>query len=133
MPTLDIILEVIVLTVKVVILTQIIFILPIPLTWMERKVAGHIQVRLGPWRVGPHGVLQPFADMVKLLLKEDIVPEKADKFLFKLAPLLAMVPAFAVFVAIPIGDKFTIPFLEKEVTLYIADMNVGILYVLAIG
>lgn len=133
MPDISVLIEVAIMIFKVVFVTMIVFALPLPLTWLERKVAGHIQVRLGPWRVGPHGVLQPFADMVKLLIKEDVVPEKADRFLFKLAPFMAMIPAFAVFVAIPIGDKFTVPFIEKEVSLYIADMNVGILYVLAIG
>ncbi|HKZ45780.1 MAG TPA: NADH-quinone oxidoreductase subunit NuoH [Thermodesulfobacteriota bacterium] len=125
--------EVALIIVKVVIVSMILFGLPIPLTWIERKVAGHIQVRLGPFRVGPHGILQPIADSIKLMFKEDIVPEKADKWLFKIAPLLAMVPAFAVYAAIPFGDKMTIPFINKEVTLYISDMNVGILYVLAIG
>lgn len=129
----SLIFEVVLMIVKVVIVTMILFGLPLPLTWMERKVAGHIQVRLGPWRVGPHGLLQPFADMIKLLLKEDIVPDKADKFLFKIAPILTMVPAFAVYVAIPVGDTFTIPGVGKEISMYISDMNVGILYVLAIG
>lgn len=127
------ILEVVLIVVKVVVMTMILFGLPLPLTWLERKVAGHIQVRLGPWRVGPHGLLQPFADMIKLLMKEDIVPDRADKFLFTIAPLLAMVPAFAVFVAIPFGENIVIPVLNKEVSLYISDMNVGILYILAIS
>ena len=125
--------EVALIVVKVVIISLILFGLPIPLTWLERKVAGHIQLRLGPFRVGPHGILQPIADAIKLMFKEDIVPEKADKWLFKLAPLLAMVPAFAVYATIPFGDKITIPIINKDITLYIADMNVGILYVLAIG
>jgi len=127
------ILTVLVLVIKVGILTMILFSLPMPLTWIERKVAGHIHARLGPFRVGPHGILQPLADTVKLLLKEDIVPDKADKFLFKLAPLIAMVPAFAVFVAIPLGDTWTVPFVGWEMNLYVTDMNVGLLYVLAIG
>ena len=125
--------EVALIIVKVVIISLILFGLPIPLTWLERKVAGHIQLRLGPFRVGPHGILQPIADAIKLMFKEDIVPEKADKWLFKLAPLLAMVPAFAVYATIPFGDKITIPIINKDITLYIADMNIGILYVLAIG
>lgn len=133
MPDITLILEVLLIIVKVGIVTMILFGLPLPLTWMERKIAGHIQVRLGPWRVGPHGLLQPLADMIKLLFKEDIIPYKADKFLFTIAPLLAMVPAFAVFVAVPFGDKVMIPFINKEVTLYISDMNVGILYVLAVS
>lgn len=133
MPETAIILTVIAIFIKVFIATNILFILPIPLTWIERKIAGHIQVRLGPWRVGPHGLLQPVADAIKLMLKEDIIPARADKFLFWLAPLLAMVPAFAVFVAIPIGDKVMVPFIDQEISLYIADFNVGILYVLAIS
>ncbi|MDP2689953.1 MAG: NADH-quinone oxidoreductase subunit NuoH [Deltaproteobacteria bacterium] len=133
MPDLATIIEVILIIIKAFIITMILFGLPLPLTWLERKVAGHIQVRPGPYRVGPHGLLQPFADMIKLLMKEDIVPDKADKFLFKLAPMLAMVPAFAVFAAIPIGESFRLPGLDREITLYLADMNVGILYVLAIA
>jgi len=129
----SLILTVIIMVVKVGVVAMILFGLPLPLTWLERKVAGHIQARLGPFRVGPHGVLQPFADMIKLLLKEDIVPDKADKFLFKIAPLIAMVPAFLVFVAIPIGDKWTIPFINKDITFYVSDMNVGVIYILAIA
>lgn len=133
MPDTATILTVIAIAIKVVIATMVIFALPLPLTWIERKVAGHIQARLGPWRVGPHGLLQPVADTIKLLFKEDIVPAKADKFLFWLAPLLAMVPAFAVFAAIPIGGTVMVPFINQEISLYIADMNIGILYILAIG
>lgn len=133
MPDINTLIEVALIVVKVVIVSMVLFSLPIPLTWLERKIAGHIQVRLGPFRVGPHGILQPIADSIKLMFKEDIMPEKADKWLFKIAPLVAMVPAFAVYAAIPFGDKITIPFINKEVTLYMSDMNVGILYVLAIG
>src|SRR3989304_5079021 len=125
--------EVIIIIVKAWLLTAIIFSLPMPLTWLERKVAGHIHVRLGPMRGGPPGILQPLADTLKLILKEDIVPDRADRFLFKLAPLIAMIPAFLVFVAIPFGENVTIPFVNREVSLYLSDLNVGILYVLAIG
>src|SRR3982751_5065708 len=69
--------------------------------WWERKVAGHIQSRLGPNRVGPIGLLQSLADGAKLILKEDLVPKDADKLLFRLAPYLAFAPAFAAFVALP--------------------------------
>ncbi|MBI5234307.1 MAG: NADH-quinone oxidoreductase subunit NuoH [Deltaproteobacteria bacterium] len=119
--------------IKVVVITMILFGLPIPLTWIERKIAGHIQVRLGPWRVGPHGILQPIADMVKLLFKEDVIPAKADKFLFMLAPIMSMVAIFSVFAAIPFGEGWTIPIIDKEVTLYIADLNIAVLYILAIS
>jgi len=133
MPDINTLIEVALIIVKVVVVTMILFGLPIPLTWIERKVAGHIQLRLGPYRVGPHGILQPIADTIKLMFKEDIVPDKADKWLFKISPILAMVPAFAVYATIPFGDKITIPVINKEITLYIADMNVGILYVLAVA
>ena len=100
----------------------IIFGLPLPFTWIERKIAGHIQVRPGPMRVGFHGVLQPIADGLKLFLKEDIVPTGADKFLFKAAPFMALIPYIAIFVAIPMSDKA-----------YVSNMDIGVLYVLAIG
>src|SRR5438093_7562142 len=67
------------------------------LTLAERKVAAWIQVRLGPMRVGPYGILQPLADGIKLMLKEDIVPAGADKWIFTLAPVISLVPAFIVF------------------------------------
>ena len=125
--------ELLLIGIKVVVVTLIVFALPLPLTYIERKVAGHIQVRLGPYRVGPHGILQPFADMVKLMFKEDIIPAKADPWLFRIAPVIAMVPAFAVFATIPFGEKVTLPIVNYEVDLYISDMDTGILYVLAIA
>src|SRR3972149_1781496 len=106
--------ELLLIGIKVVVVTLIVFALPLPLTYIERKVAGHIQVRLGPYRVGPHGILQPFADMVKLMFKEDIIPAKADPWLFRIAPVIAMVPAFAVFATIPFGEKVTLPILNYE-------------------
>ncbi|CAB1059934.1 NADH-ubiquinone oxidoreductase chain H (EC [Olavius sp. associated proteobacterium Delta 1] len=132
-PDSTVIIEVVLIIAKVVAMTLLLFLLPLPLTWIERKVAGHIQSRLGPYRVGPHGLFQPLADLIKLHFKEDIVPDKADKLIFKLGPLFSLIPAFAVFVAIPFGDKITLPLINKEVTLYIADMNVGLLYVLSIA
>lgn len=123
--------EVLLIAAKVVIVSSILFALPIPLTWVERKVAGHIQLRLGPFRVGWHGILQPVADMIKLMFKEDIIPEKADKWLFKLAPIISLIPIFLTFATVPFGDKINV--FGREVTLYISDMNIGILYVLAVA
>lgn len=90
-------------------------------TWVERRIAGRIQSRIGPNRVGPAGFLQWLADGVKNLLKEDIVPSASDAPLFKLAPYLAFVGFFATFVVLPFGSA-----------LVIADLNVGILYVTAV-
>jgi NADH-quinone oxidoreductase subunit H len=90
--------------------------------WMERKVSAHMQSRLGPMRVGPHGILQSVADTFKLLLKENILPEKADKWVFLAAPVIVMFPAFMAFLCIPF-DKGLIA----------KDLNLGLLYILAIG
>lgn len=119
------------IVVKMAIVIGVLLALPIPLTWIERKIAGHIQQRLGPMRVGWHGLLQPLADGIKLLTKEDHIPTDADRFLFTLAPIIALVPPFAVFVAIPFGDSVTI--FGTEITLYLVDMNVALLYILAVA
>ena len=96
------------IVVKMAVVIGVLLALPIPLTWIARKIAGHIQQRLGPMRVGWHGLLQPLADGIKLLTKEDHIPTNADRFLFTLAPIIALVPPFAVFVVIPFGDSVTI-------------------------
>ena len=119
------------IVVKMAVVIGVLLALPIPLTWIERKIAGHIQQRLGPMRVGWHGLLQPLADGIKLLTKEDHIPANADRFLFTLAPIIALVPPFAVFVVIPFGDSVTI--FGTEITLYLADMNVALLFVLGVA
>lgn len=116
---------------KVLVVAGVLLLSPLPLQWLERKISGHIQQRLGPMRVGWHGLLQPVADAIKLLTKEDHIPTEADRFLFKLAPIIALVPPFTVFVAIPIGDSINI--FGAEITLYLSNMNVALLYILAIG
>jgi len=90
------------------------------LVLVERKLLADFQARLGPMRVGPHGLLQPIADAIKLLLKEDLVPKDADKFLFYLAPIVSLATAFASFAVIPITG-----------TVHVADVNVGILLISA--
>jgi NADH-quinone oxidoreductase subunit H len=92
------------------------------LIWLERKVAGHIQCRLGPVRVGPIGLFQTAADAFKLILKEDIIPTAADKWVFIVAPFLVFLPALLVFIVIPF-DHNIIPM----------DLSLGLLFVLAIG
>lgn len=100
------------------------------LVYFERRVSAWAQNRLGPNRVGWEGVLQPFADVFKLLLKEDIVPTSANKTLHTLAPIIALFVAFTTYAVIPIGPNISI--FGQNVSLVVADINIGILYVLAL-
>jgi NADH-quinone oxidoreductase subunit H len=90
-------------------------------TYWERKILGWIQARIGPNRVGWKGLLQPFADLIKMLLKEVVVPANANRFLFLAAPIIALIPALAVWAAVPMSETFVI-----------ADINAGLLYILAL-
>jgi len=103
------------------------------LTLYERRALARIQVRVGPNRAGPQGILQPIADAVKLVFKEELTPARADKFLFVLAPIMTVVPAMIIAAVIPFGTQFTLPFLNRPVTLYVADINVGVIYLTAIA
>src|SRR5437588_12294522 len=94
----------------------------IAMNWLERKILAHMQVRLGPMRVGPHGLLQPIADAIKLLLKEDIMPAEADGLVFWMAPLIVVLAAFTVFVVVAFGPTHAI-----------TDMNIGILFMLGVS
>jgi NADH-quinone oxidoreductase subunit H len=94
----------------------------IAMNWLERKILAHMQVRLGPMRVGPHGLLQPIADAIKLLLKEDIMPAEADGVIFWVAPFVVVLAAFTTFVVVPFGPTHAI-----------TDMNIGILFMLGVS
>jgi len=101
------------------------------MTWVERRGSALIQDRLGPNRVGPFGLLQPVADGLKFLFKEEIIPLEADKFIYLLSPLLVFVPALAIFAVIPFGTTFRI--FGYEIEPLISDLNFGILYVIALS
>jgi NADH-quinone oxidoreductase subunit H len=101
------------------------------LIWMERRVAGLIQDRPGPNRVGPFGLFQALADVLKMFMKEDVVPIYADRLLHTLAPFILLVPSMAAFAVIPFGS--TLPLFGREVPLVVADVNIGILYVFALA
>jgi NADH-quinone oxidoreductase subunit H len=98
---------------------------------LERKVIAWVQVRLGPMRVGPYGALQPIADAIKLLIKEDITPTKVDRAVFTAAPIISLVPALIVFAVIPFGPE--VELFGRRVTLYITDINVGLLYIVSVA
>ena len=91
-------------------------------TLLERKFAARMQSRVGPYRVGPHGLLQPIADAVKLMLKEDVVPTAADRGVFNLAPIVFLVPCMLIFATIPFAPG-----------LGVADLNIGVLFFLAVS
>ena len=100
-------------------------------TYLERKVLARMQVRYGPNRAGPKGLLQPVADGVKLIFKEELIPAKADKLLFILAPVITVLPALTILAVVPFGG--TVNLFGREITLSIAgDLNVGILYLTAV-
>ena len=118
-------------TIKIGVVIGVLLLVIAYLIWVERKVMAHMQVRMGPMRVGWHGLLQPIADGLKLILKEDIIPANASKILFIVSPAIAMVPALLTFAVIPFGD--TISIMGISIDMVITDVNIGILFILAVS
>src|SRR6195256_4498995 len=106
--------------IKIGLILAVVPLLVAALTLAERKVIAFMQVRLGPMRVGPWGLLQPIADPIKLLLKEDIIPAGADRWIFVLAPVISVISAFIVFAVIPFGPEINI--FGKAIPLWITDL-----------
>lgn len=125
------ILEIIIFTfIKILIVLSVMLLTVSYLVYFERRVSAWAQNRLGPNRVGWEGVLQPFADVLKLLLKEDIVPDVANKPIHTLAPIIALFVAFTTYAVIPFGPTVTL--FGYSIPLVVADINMGVLYVLAL-
>ena len=117
--------------IKVVAVFALLLTTTIILVWMERKVVADMHNRIGPDRAGPYGILQTVADGVKLIFKENVTPRKVELGLYLVAPIAALVPALLIFLVIPIGRPFTIG--DRVIDLAGADLNVGLLYILALS
>ena len=120
---------VIISLVKIVLVLLVILTTVANLVYMERRISAFIQDRIGPNRVGPWGLLQAPADVLKLFIKEDIVPAQANKFVHTLAPVISITVALSTFAVVPFGNTITL--FGQEIKLIIADVNIGILYILA--
>src|SRR5215472_10544061 len=103
------------------------------MNWLERKILAHMQVRLGPMLVGPHGLLQPVADAVKLLTKEDIIPDGADKLVFWSAPIVVTMTAFTTFLVVPFGRTHAITDMNIDVLFMLGISSLGVLGVIMAG
>ncbi len=119
---------VLIVLVKVVVAFVALLIAVLLMIWFERKVISDMQNRIGPNRAGPFGILQSLADGTKLLFKEDLIPERADRWVFRLAPFLSVVPAFGLFAIVPVGGNITI--FGHTTELQVADPPIGILWML---
>ncbi len=125
------IIDILIPLIKIVVMFVVVLLTVAELVYTERKISAFIQNRLGPNRVGWKGLLQPYADVIKLLLKEDIVPTAANKFIHTLAPVISIAVAFSTLAVVPIAGE-TIRMFGRDVQMVIADVNIGILYVLAL-
>ena len=127
----DFLLGLIVLIVKIAVMLGGLLLVASYLVWLERKLLARMQVRLGPNRAGIFGLLQPIADAVKLLCKEDIVPDAADGVIFRLAPAVVAVTAMMMFAVVPLGPDIRL--FGRLVPMVAADLNVGLLFVFALS
>ncbi len=117
--------------IKILVVFSVVMIIVAWSTWLERRLLGAVQLRYGPMRVGFQGLLQPIADGIKSFMKEETLPENADKTLFILAPIISISTALTLLVVIPFGRPVTI--MGTEMTMYLADLEIGILFVLGIA
>ena len=124
---------------KVLITFGVLLVAVMMMIWFERKIVSDLQNRIGPNRTGPFGLLQSLADGIKLFFKEDLIPDGADRWVFKLAPYLALVPAFLTFAVIPVGGDFspahggTISVFGHHTYMQLADPPIGVLFILAMS
>jgi len=121
----------IILLIKLALMLVVLLLAASYLVWLERKLLARIQIRLGPNRAGIFGLLQPIADAVKLLTKEDIVPAQADAFIFQLAPAVVAMTALLMFAVVPVGPDIIL--FGHPIPMVISDLNVGLLYVFALS
>ena len=117
--------------VKAVVFTGVLLLTLLYIQWVERKVIAHVQVRLGPYRVGPHGLLQPLADTIKLLTKEDLLPPGVNRFFYLLAPVLAIALSLISICVIPFGPAIEVG--GVKTWLQLTDINIGVIFVLAVS
>jgi NADH-quinone oxidoreductase subunit H len=118
---------------KVLLIFGLLVVMVLFAIWAERRVIARMQLRKGPNRAGPFGLLQSLADGIKLALKEDIIPQAADKVVYVIAPVISVIPAFMALAVIPFGPTVRVPFTDVTTPLQLTDLPVGVLYILAVA
>ena len=129
----------VIIAIKVLVIFVVALVATMFMVWFERKIIAGMQNRIGPNKAGPFGILQTLADGMKLIFKEDFLPDRADRFVYRLAPFLAFVPAFLVWSVIPLGGDFSgdnngiVTWFGHQTRVQLADPPAGILFVLALS
>ena len=123
--------DVLIVIVKVIVAFGVLMVATLLMIWAERKIVADMQNRVGPQRAGPWGLLQSLADGIKLFFKEPITPSRVEKLVYYMAPVVALIPALLIFLVIPLGRPFTIG--DRVITLQAMDLNVGLLFILAMS